>query len=62
MPSFGSKLSEARVREIRAYVRSFASTEPQMSPKPPKDFPRRFEQLRGEMERFDRQYRALSSQ
>ena len=62
MPSFGSKLGEAQVREVLAYVRSFAPTELQMSPKPSNDFRRRFEQLRGEMERLDRQYRALSRQ
>jgi mono/diheme cytochrome c family protein len=62
MPSFGSKLSEAQAREVLAYVRSFASTEPRMSPKPSNDFRRRFEELRGEMERLDRQYRALSRQ
>jgi mono/diheme cytochrome c family protein len=62
MPSFGSRLSEAQAREVLAYVRSFASTEPRVSPKPSKDFRRRFEELRGDLERLDRQYRALSRQ
>jgi mono/diheme cytochrome c family protein len=60
MPAFDGKLGEAQVRDVITYIRSFVSAKAPPSPKPSTDFRRRFEQLRDEFERLDRQYRALS--
>ena len=61
MPPFGGKLAEPQVREVITYVRSLVPAADRPISKPSRDFRRRFEQLRDELERLDRQYRALSS-
>ncbi len=60
MPAFDGKLGEAQVRDVITYIRSFVSAKTPPSPKPSADFRRRFDQLRDEFERLDRQYRTLS--
>ena len=59
MPAFGGKLGEAQVRELVAYVRSFAPAESR-SISGTSDFYRRYLELRKEMDDLERQYRALS--
>ena len=59
MPAFGGRLGEAQAREVIAYIRALvlADVRPVQAPS---DFRRRFEELRAEIERLDRQYDALS--
>jgi len=59
MPAFGGRLGEAQVREVIAYIRALVPTDVR-SARAPSDFRRRFQELREEIERLDRQYDALS--
>lgn len=61
MPAFSGKIGEPQVRELVAYLRSFAPAGARSIPtKPPSDFRRRYQELQDEMNKLKRQYRALS--
>lgn len=52
MPAFGGRLSDAEVREVVAYIRSFAPASPTASENSPDGFETRFRELEEEFERL----------
>jgi mono/diheme cytochrome c family protein len=61
MPAFGGRLTDAEVRDVVAYVRSFARTSPTTAEVSPDDFAARFNELEEEFERLSQQLEELST-
>ncbi len=62
MPAFGGRLTDAQVRDIVAYLRSFARISPTTAEVSPDDFEARFTELEQEFERLRQQIEELSAQ
>jgi mono/diheme cytochrome c family protein len=60
MPTFGGKLGDDQVRNLVAYVRSFAPAPTRPIQESSTDFRQRFQRLENEMNDLKREYRALS--
>jgi mono/diheme cytochrome c family protein len=62
MPAFGGRLSDAEVRDVVAYIRSFAPTSPTAAESSPDDFEARFRELEEEFERLREQIDKLRAE
>jgi mono/diheme cytochrome c family protein len=62
MPAFSGKLDEPQVHALVGYLRSLVLGGAQSIPRPSSDFRRRYQELQHEINKLERQYRALSRQ